>query len=52
MTLPALFDTIKVPEHVTGEQLAELNNFQITVIAEAIQADGFANAEAAWAAFN
>ena len=51
VTLPALFDTIKVPEHVTGEQLAELNNFQITVIAEAIQADGFANAEAAWAAW-
>lgn len=51
VTLPALFDTIKVPEHVTGEQLAELNNFQITVIAEAIQAGSFANAGAAWAAF-
>ena len=51
VTLPALFDTIKVPEHVTGEQLAEPNNFQITVIAEAIQAGSFANAGAAWAAF-
>ena len=51
VTLPALFDTIKVPEHVTGEQLAELNNFKITVIAEAIQAGSFANAGAAWAAF-
>lgn len=51
VTLPALFDTIKVPEHVTGEQLAKLNNFQITVIAEAIQAGSFANADKAWAAF-
>lgn len=51
VTLPALFDTIKVPEHVTGEQLAELNNFQITVIAEAIQAGSFANAADAWSHF-
>ena len=51
VTLPVLFDTIKVPEHVTGEQLAKLNNFKITVVAEAIQAGSFANAGAAWAAF-
>lgn len=51
VVLPVLFDSIKVPEHVTGEQLAELNNFKITVIAEAIQAGSFANAGAAWAAF-
>lgn len=51
VTLPALFDTIKVPEHVTGEQLAELNNFKITVIAEAIQAGSFANAADAWSHF-
>ena len=51
VTLPALFDTIKVPEHVTGEQLAELNNFQITVIAEAIQAGSFADADDAWSHF-
>lgn len=51
VTLPALFDTIKVPEHVTGEQLAKLNNFKITVVAEAIQAGSFANADKAWAAF-
>ena len=49
--LPVLFDSIKVPEHVTGEQLKALNNFQITVVAEAIQAGSFANAGAAWAAF-
>ena len=51
VVLPVLFDSIKVPEWVTGEQLAELNNFQITVIAEAIQAGSFANADKAWEAF-
>ena len=51
VTLPALFDTIKVPEHVTGEQLAKLNNFKITVIAEAIQAGSFADAADAWSHF-
>jgi len=51
VTLPALFDTIKVPEHVTGEQLAKLNNFKITVVAEAIQAGSFDNAADAWSHF-
>ena len=51
VVLPVLFDSIKVPEWVTGAQLAKLNNFQITVIAEAIQAGSFANADKAWEAF-
>ncbi len=51
VVLPVLFDSIKVPEWVTGAQLAKLNNFKITVVAEAIQAGSFANAGAAWAAF-
>ena len=51
VVLPVLFNSITVPEWVTGEQLAKLNNFQITVIAEAIQAGSFANADKAWAAF-
>ena len=51
VVLPVLFDSIKVPGWATGEQLAELNNFKITVVAEAIQAGSFANAGAAWAAF-
>lgn len=51
VVLPVLFDSIKVPEWVTGEQLAELNNFQITVVAEAIQAGSFANAADAWSHF-
>ena len=51
VVLPAVFNEISLPEHVTGEQLAELNNFKITVIAEAIQAGSFANAADAWSHF-
>lgn len=51
VVLPALFDSIKVPEWATGDQLKALEGFEITVVAEAIQADGFANADAAWAEF-
>lgn len=51
VVLPVLFNSITVPEWVTGEQLKALNDFQITVVAEAIQAGSFANAGAAWAAF-
>ena len=49
--LPVLFNSITVPEWVTGEQLKALNDFRITVVAEAIQAGSFANADKAWAAF-
>lgn len=49
--LDTLFDSITVPQWVTGDQLAKLDGFQITAVAEAIQADGFENADAAWAAF-
>ena len=51
VVLPVLFDSITVPGWVTGEQLAELNNFKITVIAEAIQAGSFADADDAWSHF-
>ena len=51
VVLPVLFNSITVPEWVTGEQLAELNNFKITVIAEAIQAGSFDNAADAWSHF-
>lgn len=49
--LAVLFDHITVPEWVTGEQLAGLNGFKISVVAEAIQADGFETADEAWAMF-
>lgn len=51
VVLPVLFNSITVPDWATGEQLAKLNNFKITVVAEAIQAGSFANADQAWAAF-
>lgn len=50
--LATLFDSITVPEWATGTQLAKLKDFQITVVAEAIQADGFDDADGAWAAFD
>lgn len=52
VALDALFDSITVPGEITNEQLATIEGMTITVNAYAIQADGFANADAAWAAFN
>ena len=52
IALDALFDSITVPGAITNEQLATIKGMTITVNAYAIQADGFANAEAAWAAFD
>lgn len=49
--LAVLFDSITVPEWVTGEQLEKLNGFKISVVAEAIQADGTGTADEAWAKF-
>lgn len=51
VVLPALFDSITVPEWATNDQLKALQGFEINVVAEAIQADGFENADAAWAEF-
>ena len=51
VVLPVLFNSITVPEWATGEQLAKLEGFEINVVAEAIQAGSFANADKAWAAF-
>ena len=50
VALDALFDSITVPGEITNEQLATIEGMTITVNAYAIQADGFANAEAAWEA--
>ena len=51
LKLEPLFKTIKVPGSVENEALAALEEMEINVIAYAIQADGFDDAEAAWAAF-
>lgn len=51
--LDPLFTEIVVPGYVTKEQLQALENgtFKIELVAHAIQAAGFDNADAAWAAF-
>lgn len=51
VALDALFDSITVPGTITKEQLATIEGMTITVNAYAIQADGFANADKAWEAF-
>lgn len=52
VALDALFDSITVPGEITAEQLATIEGMTITVNAYAIQAEGFTDATAAWAAFN
>lgn len=52
VALDALFKSITVPGEITNEQLATIEGMTITVNAYAIQADGFADAAAAWEAFH
>ena len=49
--LEPLFKKITVPGNVNNDQLKTLEGAQIIVEAEAIQADSFVDADAAWAAF-
>ena len=49
--LPPLFTDIHIPAKITGEQLKTIEDFKIEVVAHAIQAHGFADENAAWAAF-
>ncbi|MDY6088684.1 MAG: SipW-dependent-type signal peptide-containing protein [Eubacteriales bacterium] len=51
VALDALFDSITVPGNINNDQLKTIAGMTITVNAYAIQADGFANAEAAWAEY-
>ena len=50
-TLEPLFTTITIPGSVDAAGLEKLGNVQIKITGEAIQAEGFANADAAWKAF-
>ena len=50
--LDALFDSITVPGTITNAQLATIEGMTITVNAYAIQADGFATTDLAWAAYS
>ncbi len=46
-----LFNKIEIPGGLTNDELKSVGASKITVVAEAIQADGFKNADEAWAAF-
>ncbi len=52
VSLDALFDTIVLPGNVTGEQLKTISDMEINVVGHAIQKAGFADADAAWNAFD
>ena len=49
--LPAVFTTFTLPGAVTNEGLEALEGLSIDVVAQAIQAENLATADAAWAAF-
>lgn len=46
-----LFNEIAIPGGLTNDELKDVGDSKITVVAEAIQADGFDTETAAWAAF-
>lgn len=50
--LDALFDSITVPSKFDSNDMVSITNLKITVIGHAIQASGFADADAAWIAFD
>lgn len=50
--LEPLFTTFTIPKTATSDDIAKLENVEIKVIANAIQADTFENAAEAWAAFD
>ena len=50
--LPALFTGIAVPGEFTRDEMQSIADLSITVTGEAIQAETFADAEEAWAAFD
>lgn len=50
--LPALFQKITLPGTITNGELESFKGMTITIQAHAIQAAGFSDATAAWAAYN
>lgn len=50
--LPPLFTEIHIPGTATNDQIEALENLQIDIIADAIQADGFDSPELAWETFD
>lgn len=51
LLLEPLFTHFTVPAELTGEQLLTVSDLEIHVVGNAIQAESFASADAAWAAF-
>ena len=51
-TTGKLFDDVVIPTELTKEQAAEMENFSITIVGEAIQTLGFDSADEAWEAFD
>lgn len=49
--LAPIFTQIKVPDGITNTQLESINGLTITAVANAIQADGFKDADEAWSKF-
>lgn len=52
LMLEPLFTEFVVPGAITGDELATLSDMTMTINGHAIQAYGFDNADAAWAAFD
>lgn len=52
LELPALFEHINFPADVTAEQLETIKGLEIDIVAQAIQADGFDDADDAWKNWN
>lgn len=50
--LPPLFETIRFPGELTNAHLSTLTDFEVRVDGHAIQTTGFADADAAWSAFD
>ena len=48
--LDALFTGIKIPDNWGNDDLAAIGGFEIEIVAQAVQADGFADADAAFGA--
>lgn len=50
--LPPLFTGFTLPASLSGEELALLEGLEISLLGQAVQSTGFANADEAWAAFS
>jgi len=50
--LEPLFTSFVVADELTGEQLAKLDDLNITIVGQAIQNAGFNNSDVAWTAFD